>query len=63
MLKISINDKILQRKGSDLMSLLNLPNPTETPEVRAYYEDIYRFGINNTFDESTKYMAFNIVKD
>ena len=33
------------------MSLLNLPNPTETPEVRAYYEDVYRFGINNTFDE------------
>ena len=33
------------------MSLLNLPNPAETPEVRAYYEDVYRFGINNTFDE------------
>lgn len=33
------------------MSLLDMPNPLEIPEVQSYYEDIYRFKINNSFDE------------
>ncbi len=33
------------------MSLFDIPNPLEYPEVQAYYEDIYRFKINNSFDE------------
>lgn len=33
------------------MSLLDLPNPLEQVEVQAYYQDIYRFKINNSFDE------------
>ena len=30
---------------------LSIPNPLELPEVQAYYEDIYRFKINNEFEE------------
>ena len=33
------------------MSLLDLPNPLEMPEVQGYYEDVYRFKINHQFDE------------
>lgn len=33
------------------MSLLDMPNPLEIPGVQSYYEDIYRFKINNSFDE------------
>ena len=28
-----------------------LPNPLDLPEVQAYYEDVYRFKINNSYDE------------
>ena len=33
------------------MSLLDLPNPLDMPEVQAYYEDVHRFKINHQFEE------------
>ena len=31
------------------MSLIDMPNPLEIPEVQSYYEDIYRFKINKLY--------------